>query len=220
MPSIFLSHSILFCQSFSLTIFLSNSVVSLLRCECFSLSHSLLFCPSFFSPFLCHSCLTMSCQWFNSLWFCQLFIFSVCLPRSCAVHLPLSPWFWQSLSSHVLSGSCCIHIVLSSLAHSLTHSLTHSLFFCQYFSLAFSLSMVLSQFLCCQCFSLTFVLSFLFLSLIIRSLLLFHSCSVSSFVFNYYCCLSLVLSIFSHFCYVSPSLSPFLCNFCCRTVVL
>ena len=124
--------SILCNQSFSLTpscsvslfshLFSVNLVVSLLRCECFSLSHSFLFCQSFFSPFLCHSCLNMSCQWFNSLWFCQLFILSVCLPQSCAVHFPLSPWFWQSSSSHVLNGSCCLHIVLSVV---LTHSLTH-----------------------------------------------------------------------------------------------
>ena len=123
MQSIFLSHSILFCQSVSLTFYLS-----------ICLSHC---CAVNVSPCLTHFCsvnhfLTLSLSLLLPLYVlslvfihsesCRFFVFIFSLfAQFCAVHLPLSPRLWQSFVSHVLSGFCRLHIVLS---HVFTHSLT------------------------------------------------------------------------------------------------
>ena len=157
-----------FLSPFSLSIWLSHCCavnVSLCLTHSCSVNH---FSRPFFT--LVASMCAVNCSYFSP--FCQSFalMISVILPQFCAVHLPLSPWFWQSFSSHVLSGSSCLHIALSIV---FTRSLT--LVLSIIFFLALSLSILLSQFC-----AVNISLSHLF-------------CHFFSLIIDHCCCLALVL---------------------------
>ena len=167
------------CFFFSRSCFLSFALA-----VCLSLSLSLTPVLSIiFSPFLCPSSLSLLLPQLvlsisYTLWFYESFVFIIAfvLPQFYAVHLPVSPWFWQSFSSLVLSQSRIYQSFFLSLL-----SIFVSVSRCQFFSLAFVLSFLSFVFNHCCCLALVLFVLFAHVSILL----------------NQSCCLSLVLSMFS-----------------------
>ena len=115
---------------------------------------------------------THAVTFFHSLWFLSVFLFSFSLFAS----ILCCPSSSLTLVLAILFLTCPQRIVLSPhcQSFSLTHSLTHSCSVDFFSRLVFVNGAV--TILCCQCFSLTFVLSFFL-----------------SFIFDHCCCLVLVL---------------------------